>query len=184
MTADNLRVSRVLIVDGSAGNPKLLRSIFANVGVGSVLFATDTDRALEILCGTQIQAVFCDGKIGPLDPVEFAIAVRRSEEVRNYRVPIIVVADRAHRSDVEACRDAGITDFIVRPVTVESIRRKLLVALANPKPFIQSDAFCGPDRRRKRERRVMKAMTPNSGRERRKPRPARRSTDPKLQPKF
>src|SRR5678816_3058087 len=111
MAADVLRTSRILIVDGNSGNTKLLRSILANIGAGSVAVAAHTDRALDMLCGTQIQAVLCDREIGSVDAVSFSIAIRRSEEVRNPRVPIIVVTNAVSRSDVEAGRDAGINDF-------------------------------------------------------------------------
>src|SRR5689334_16804945 len=141
MTDVHFHNRRILIVEGKAGDAKLLRSVLINVGVGSVTIAGHTERALDLLRSAEFQAVFCDGALAPLDAVAFTIALRRSEAVRNPRVPVFMVSDRAYRSQVEAGRDSGINDFIVRPLSTETIRRKLVAVLSSPKNFIQNAAF-------------------------------------------
>ena len=182
MTEVLFRNRRILIVEGKSGDAKLLRSVLINIGVVSVTIAGHTERALDLLRSTEFQAVFCDGALAPLDAVGFAIALRRSDAVRNPRIPVFMVSDRVYRSQVEAGRDSGINDFIVRPLSTETIRRKLLAVLSSPKTFIRNDAFCGPDRRRKRDRRVVKPVNTGISYDRRKPRPTRRSTDKKVKP--
>jgi hypothetical protein len=48
-------------------------------------------------------------------------------------------------------RDAGFNDFIVVPVSINTVKAKLTTVTTAPKQFINSDAFSGPDRRRRKE---------------------------------
>ncbi|HXJ00439.1 MAG TPA: response regulator [Micropepsaceae bacterium] len=143
----------ILIVDGKAGNARLLRGILSALGISEVMLAEDTAAALEIMETASFQAIFCDEAVGPLDAAGFVLAVRRNGKVRNPRTPIVLVSDGPQRAQVEAVRDAGINDLLVRPLSMSSVERKLQSLLAAPKPFIETEAFFGPDRRRERDRR-------------------------------
>ena len=183
MAKDDFRHVNVLIVDGKASNAKLLRSVLSSLEIRSLAVAKDTAEAFDQMSCSRVDAVFCDENIRPLDAAAFSLAVRRSSEVRNPRVPIIIVSNGPHRRDVEAGRDSGASDFIVRPISASTVKRKLSTVLFTPKPFVQTDAFCGPDRRRKRDRRAEKSAVQvlSSGQERRKKRLARRTTDSNAQ---
>jgi len=182
MAEDMFRNIRILIVDGKPGNAKVLHGILSRIGIRSVEVAEDTACALDMLSTSEFSAIFCDEAIRPLDAIAFSIALRRNENVRNPRVPIIMISNGPRRSQVETSRDSGVNDFIVRPVSTETVRRKLEAVLVAPKPFIQTDGFCGPDRRRKRERRVSRSSAGGTARDRRQPRHSRRVSDPGQQP--
>jgi len=135
MKAEAFDNVHILIVDGKAGNARLLRGIFLALGVADVTLAEDTDRALELLTGRTFQAVFCDEAVGPLDAATFVRAVRCGGAIANPRTPILMTADALNRAQVEMVRDAGVNDLIVRPLTTGGVKRKLLGLMRQAKGF-------------------------------------------------
>jgi len=140
----------VLIVDRKVGNAKLLRDMLLSLGLAGVEVAEDTACALDVLRSADFDAIFCDEAVGPLDVFGFAVAVRRRRGLRNPVIPIVMISDGPQRAQVERARDAGVNDLLVRPLSTNAVSRKLLALLTAPKLFVQTQAFCGPNRRRER----------------------------------
>ena len=53
------------------------------------------------------------------------------------------------RLRVEKARDAGITEFLVKPFTSEDLYKRVHQIIEKPRQFVESDGFFGPDRRRR-----------------------------------
>ncbi len=49
---------------------------------------------------------------------------------------------------VRQARDAGANDFLVKPVTGESVYRRIVSLVQDTRPFVKTPSFLGPDRRR------------------------------------
>ncbi|HEX3487474.1 MAG TPA: response regulator [Micropepsaceae bacterium] len=179
MKTENLTHLHILIVDGKAGNARLLRGILLALGIANVVMAENTDQALETMAITNFHVVFCDEAVGPLDAAEFVLAVRRKAKVRNPRAAMVLVSDGPQRAQVEQVRDAGINDLIVRPLSMNSVERKLHTLLFAPKRFVESEAFFGPDRRREKDRRAGEAENSAPLHDRREGQLLRRRTDPR-----
>jgi two-component system, chemotaxis family, chemotaxis protein CheY len=76
-------------------------------------------------------------------------------------VPIIMLTGHSERTRVTNARDAGITEFMVKPISAKALYQRILNVVVNPRPFVRTKTFFGPDRRRN--------VNPNySGPERRK----------------
>ena len=146
-TMSEFRDIRTLIIDPSGHSKALLRSILTNHGVFDVACVAGTDEALETLRKDPFSIVFCDELAGPLEPFAFLRALRRDLTTRDVTVPVVLVSSGAHSSKVKAARDSGMSDVIVKPVSIGTIERKLRSLLHNPKPFITAGEFVGPDRR-------------------------------------
>ena len=50
---------------------------------------------------------------------------------------------------VREARDAGVNDFLVKPVSADSIYRRIVSLVDDNRPFIRTRTFHGPDRRRR-----------------------------------
>jgi hypothetical protein len=46
-------------------------------------------------------------------------------------------------------RDAGITEFLAKPVSATLIYRRIAAMVENPRDFVETSSFFGPDRRRR-----------------------------------
>ncbi len=142
---------QILIVDGKRINAKLLSDVLTGLGVNKITVATDTTMAMTSLHQKLYDAVFFDDAVGPLSPVEFVTALRKDTTIERHQVPCILMSAAPERKKVEMARDAGFNDFIVVPVSINTVKAKLTTVLTAPKQFINSDAFSGPDRRRRKE---------------------------------
>jgi len=49
---------------------------------------------------------------------------------------------------VVAARDAGVTEFLAKPISAKALYQRVLNVVANPRPFIRTRSYFGPDRRR------------------------------------
>jgi len=63
-------------------------------------------------------------------------------------VPIILVTAAADRASVRAARDAGVNLLMAKPISLESVRKRIDMALNERREFIMNESYVGPDRRR------------------------------------
>jgi hypothetical protein len=49
---------------------------------------------------------------------------------------------------VIGARDAGVTEFLAKPISAKGLYQRILNVVANPRPFIKTETYFGPDRRR------------------------------------
>jgi len=163
---DRVRVSEgafaeraVLVVEDNAFMLRLFARLMRDLGFGSVLTAHDGLSALAAMRTASVDLVVCDYSMAPMDGLEFVRLVRRGSASPNPDVPVIMVTAHAELFRIQAARDAGIDDVLVKPVSSERLYGRIRAVLANPRPFVKVGGYSGPDRRR-RER-------PYPGRERR-----------------
>jgi two-component system chemotaxis response regulator CheY len=64
-------------------------------------------------------------------------------------VPIIMISGYTEKHRVEAARDAGVTEFLAKPITAQSLYSRIAEIMERPRAFIRCDTYFGPDRRRK-----------------------------------
>ena len=50
---------------------------------------------------------------------------------------------------VHEARDAGVNEFMAKPLTARGVLERLALVIDHPRPFIRSDDYFGPDRRRR-----------------------------------
>ena len=50
--------------------------------------------------------------------------------------------------DVTEARDVGVSEFLTRPFSVDSLRSRVAAIINNSRAFIQVESYFGPDRRR------------------------------------
>jgi len=60
-----------------------------------------------------------------------------------------MITGHGERQYVERARDAGVTEFLIKPVTPRGLFLRIQEVIERPRPFVKSPAFIGPDRRRR-----------------------------------
>jgi response regulator RpfG family c-di-GMP phosphodiesterase len=60
-----------------------------------------------------------------------------------------MVTGHAERPLLERARDAGVHEFLAKPVSASMLYARLQRVIENPPPFVRSDTYFGPDRRRR-----------------------------------
>jgi len=82
------------------------------------------------------------------DGLELAQMIRQPGANANPFVPIIMLTGHSEKKRVVSARDAGITEFMAKPISAKALYQRILNVVANPRPFIKTKNYFGPDRRR------------------------------------
>ena len=149
MPGTGLETLKALIVEDNQHMRALLRSLLGSAGMHDVHEAVDGGAALTVLAARRCDLILCDLAMKPMDGLEFTREVRHSKTSVNPFVPIIMISGHTEKRRVEAARDAGVTEFLAKPVTTQSLYSRIAEIMERPRAFIRSGSYFGPDRRRK-----------------------------------
>ena len=151
----------ILIVDDNQHMRGILKELLRAAGVNDIKEASDPLEAFEYMKSSLVDLLLVDLAMPLMDGVEFTRMVRTNENSPNHFLPIIMITGHSERSRVNAARDAGVNEFLVKPVTAKGLMERLSLIVNRPRNFVKSKQYFGPDRRRRAD--------PNfSGAERRK----------------
>ncbi len=140
---------QVLIVEDNKHMRALLRAMLNVAGIKHIQEAASGDVALDLLHRSPCDIVFSDMSMSPMDGLTFTRTLRADRTSPNNFVPIIMITGHTERYRVEQARDAGVTEFLAKPVTAQALFARIAEIVERPRPFVRTDAFFGPDRRRK-----------------------------------
>ena len=141
---------RILVVDPNNHLGQIVETILRGFGTRRIVRAATADQGLERLQGGTIDIVITTYMMEVMDGVEFVRLIRREGGSDTRFVPVILLTSHTERYRIERARDAGVTEICAKPVTAQALFRKLVQVVDNPRPFIVSEGFSGPDRRRSR----------------------------------
>ena len=138
-----------LIIDDNRYMRRIVNSALKGFGVSKLFEASDAAEGFELFRTQMIDIIIVDYKMPTLDGVEFVQLVRTARDSPNPYVPIIMLSAYTNRQTVENARDAGITEFLSKPISAKSLFLYIVATLEHPRNFIRSPNYFGPDRRRK-----------------------------------
>lgn len=137
-----------LIVDDNANMRKLVATILYGLGIKNIREASDGAEAIEILSEFPADIVILDWVMSPEDGIEFTRHVRSKTESPNPFLPIIMLTGHTETVRIEQARDAGVTEFLSKPVSVKGLAQRIINIIDKPRQFVHSPSYFGPTRRR------------------------------------
>jgi len=140
---------KVLIVEDNQHMRALLRSLLNAIGIRDVAEANNGASALDALRERKCDLILSDLAMQPMDGLEFTRKVRSGNQSPNPFVPIIMITGHTEKHRVEAARDAGITEFLAKPITAQMLFSRIAEIIERPRAFVRCESYFGPDRRRK-----------------------------------
>lgn len=138
----------VLIVDDNRHMRSLVQSILHALGVKNVMEAGDAAQAFKELQHFNADVIIADWHMEPLDGLDFVRLVRTAKDSPNPYVPIIMLSGYTEYRRVTEARDAGINEFLAKPISAKALYLRFASIIDNPRPFVRTKAYFGPDRRR------------------------------------
>ncbi len=139
---------RLLIADDNAAMRGIVRTVLAAFGCTQVFEAGTAKQAFETLRCEAIDMLIVDWKMEPVDGVALVRRLRADKSERIAFMPIIMLTAYAEPAKVREARDAGVSEFLVKPFSSEGLYRRLVSIVNRPRPFVRTKQFFGPDRRR------------------------------------
>lgn len=140
---------RVLVVDDNHHMCTILRTVLNGAGVRDVVEARDAASGFEALRNSTPDLALVDFQLGDLDGLEFTRLVRTADDSPLPYLPIIMVTAHAERSRVREAVDAGVHEFVVKPVSAKALIARIRSIVLHPRPFVKTPTYFGPDRRRR-----------------------------------
>lgn len=138
----------VMVADDNAHMRELLVTILDALGVGRVHTASDGGAAIRKMREHPCDILIADWNMEPMDGVELVRRVRRGEGDIDPYLPVIMLTGHTERARVTMARDAGVTEFMAKPVSARSLYARIVSVIEHPRPFIRTKDYFGPDRRR------------------------------------
>ena len=118
--------ARVLMVEDNETNRLILEQILNSLGC-SVCHATNGLEALDTLRQKTFDLVLMDVQMPVMDGLTAASKIRERETAHGLpRQPIIALTANALAGDREMCLQAGMDDYVTKPVTIGSISTAML----------------------------------------------------------
>lgn len=140
---------KVLLVDDNHHMRVLLVEILRAIGVRNVYESCDGAEALQLMRGANIDIVITDLTMQPLDGIDFVKLLRNSPDSPNTMAPVIMITGHSTQRHVEEARDAGVNEFLTKPVTARGVIDRICEVVDNSRPFVRAPHYFGPDRRRR-----------------------------------
>ncbi len=139
----------ILVVEDIHPMRKLFVSVLRALDIGNVEEAENGEEAFKKFSKNNHDIILTDWLMAPGDGLELARRVRHGTESPNKMVPIILITGYSAWSRVETSRDSGVTEFLIKPFSANDIAKRLAYVITNPRDFIETSDFFGPDRRRR-----------------------------------
>ena len=139
---------RILVVDDNAHMRKLVSTILHAFGISQIIEAESGERAWALLRETNPDICVLDWMMDGMSGVDLVRKIRSDPQSPNPLVPVIMLTGHTQTAKVQEARDAGVNEFIVKPVSVRVMMQRLISVIETPRPFARTKSFFGPDRRR------------------------------------
>lgn len=139
----------ILIAEDSKPMNELLKAIIEKLDVKNLYTAYDGERALDLFMNERPDIVISDWMMDPMDGIELTNRIRLDPESPNRIAPVIMLTGYNSAKRVMIARDAGCTEFLVKPFTAKDLAKRLAYVINNPRDFIECREYFGPDRRRR-----------------------------------
>jgi two-component system chemotaxis response regulator CheY len=139
---------RFLVVDDNVHMRRMLRALLLGFGSREVHEASDGAAGLDAFNQFTPDIVILDWAMPLLDGLEFARMIRQPDSNASPFTPIIMLTGHSERRRVTAARDAGVTEFMVKPISAKGLHQRIVNVVANPRRYIRTKTYFGPDRRR------------------------------------
>ncbi|TVR10146.1 MAG: response regulator [Salinarimonadaceae bacterium] len=138
----------ILVAEDNAHMRRALVAMLEAFGATAILEAGDGEIALELFLEQKPDIALLDWEMPGLDGLALARRMRDRTASPNPFIPILMVTAYAEKGRVVAARDAGVSDFVAKPVTAKILYDKILGLVLEQRPFVATKDYFGPDRRR------------------------------------
>jgi two-component system, sensor histidine kinase and response regulator len=125
---------RLLLVEDNAVNQLVASRMLQRLGF-TVEFATDGQKAVDMVAANRYDLVFMDCQMPVMDGYQATEQIRRTEPPGRH-VVIVAMTANAMQTDRERCLDAGMDDYVSKPINkseiVAVLRRHLPASIPQP----------------------------------------------------
>lgn len=141
----------VLVADRDQRTASLVQRILFSFGFRNLDMTTSGESALVLLRNRAYDIIITELAMVPVDGLALIKAIRTAKDDARIRhdIPIIMLTAHTDIATVSMARDVGVTEFVAKPFSAKTISNRIIQIIDNPRAFVESPVYIGPDRRRK-----------------------------------
>ena len=114
---------KILVVDDFATMRKVVRNLLKQIGYENIIEAEDGVSALKMLKSEKIDFIVSDWNMPNMSGLDLLKAVRADSGLS--ATPFLMVTAEALQDNVVAAVRAGVSNYIVKPFTAETLNGKI-----------------------------------------------------------
>jgi PAS domain S-box-containing protein len=115
---------RILVAEDNAINREVALRQLSKLGYAAQA-VSDGQQAVQAVLSGQFDVVLMDCQMPNMDGFEATRAIRKTEARSGRRLRIVAMTANALAEDRQACLDAGMDDYLPKPVTLDALQRVL-----------------------------------------------------------
>ncbi|RMD65195.1 MAG: response regulator [Alphaproteobacteria bacterium] len=119
----------ILIVDDYKTMLRIIRNLLKQLGFNNVDEATDGSQALQKLRDKEFGLVISDWNMEPMSGLQLLKEVRADTKLKE--LPFIMITAESKSENVIAAKEAGVSNYIVKPFNAATLKGKLVTVLGN-----------------------------------------------------
>ena len=119
----------ILIVDDYKTMLRIIRNLLKQLGFTNVDEATDGSSALQKLRDKEYSLVISDWNMEPMSGMQLLTEVRADTKLKD--LPFIMITAESKTENVIAAKQAGVSNYIVKPFNAATLKTKLAAVLGN-----------------------------------------------------
>jgi CheY-like chemotaxis protein len=119
----NMNDLTILVVDDESSVTRLVRMMLSDMGVTQVFTAKNGKEALDLLGEFQedIDIIICDWNMPTISGLDLLRQIRTVDP----DLPFLMLTARADIASVKDARDYGVTDYLRKPFSAETMQKKI-----------------------------------------------------------
>jgi len=121
--------TNVLIVDDYKTMLRIIRNLLKQLDIENVEEATDGQEALAKLRAGNFGLVISDWNMAPMTGLDLLKEVRADARLKS--TPFIMITAESKTENVVAAKQAGVSNYIVKPFNAETLREKIEKVMAH-----------------------------------------------------
>ena len=114
---------KVLVVDDFATMRRIVRNILKQIGFTNIIEADDGKSALKELKKDRCDLILCDWNMPEMPGIDLLNTIRSDEKLKD--IPFVMVTAEAQKDNIVEAVKAGVSSYIVKPFTAETVTEKL-----------------------------------------------------------
>ncbi len=151
-----LKHYRILIVDADIEMSQVVKSMLREMGFSDVHLTRSGKDAITLMQTMNFDFIITEWNTHQIDGIGLLEFIRRDPKSPNPTIPVIMLTGRAEQVDVALARDYGVNEYMIKPFTAKSIYNRLERIIEQPRSFVATKNFVGPDRRSRTAPKVSK----------------------------
>lgn len=147
--AYNFSFVNVLVVESTSEMYRLFKSVLNMLSVPerNIHSAYSADEAFSKFKTEKHDIIITDWLDNPDSGIQLIKKIRMDSKSPNKFVPVIMTAGSGHLSRVLRSRDAGVSEYLMKPFAANALATRITRVIEAKRPFVVSAIYTGPDRR-------------------------------------